>query len=76
MTRFVKIDVNHGLGMAVDQDGEVWALCGKQSKSLNAGLPPLIINGKEKSRKLQFPVKTSLMTKLGAKALDLQIGVK
>lgn len=81
ITSFVKIDVNHGLAMAIDQEGEIWALCGKQGFWLNAGLPAKQVDrkpvGLEAIQRTVFvPVRTGIMTKLQSKALDIQIGAE
>lgn len=78
MTKFVKVDVYEGLAMGIDEDGEIWALCGKQSWYLNAGLPPggKLNNSRDKTinrRNISFPIKTDFMTKRRAKALDIRI---
>jgi hypothetical protein len=68
--------VKNGLVMAIDQDGQVWALCGKQGYWLNAGLPKQIgpVSKYAEMRSIFFPVNTNIMNKLEAKAIDIQVG--
>lgn len=79
LTQFTKVDVAHGLAMAIDQSGELWILCGKQSLKLNAGLPPAPQNSndptKKQRRNIVFPIKTDILSKHKSKAIDLKIGV-
>ena len=39
LTQFYKVSAQDGVAVGIDQDGEIWVLCGRQRSSCNVGLP-------------------------------------
>ena len=68
MTEFVDISVKAGAAVAIDDCGEIWILCGEQSRLYhNLGLikPNQVISA---------PTCTNYMTKMGLKATKVRLG--
>ena len=80
MTVFTDISVNSYAAVGVDQDGEVWILCGTQRSTSNLNLPVkqkhvnTVKPVKPVDRQLCRPIQTNWMSKAGKRAIKAQVG--
>ena len=54
---------------AIDQNGQIWILCGKQNHTGELNLPHVTKNNEYFDRTIQRPIQTNWMSKRGLKAL-------
>ena len=77
MTNFIDVTVGQSSIVAIDEDGEIWILCGRQNEFSNLNLPPARTSGGESSvRDIIRPIKTNWMRKLKLRALKVTVGTK
>ena len=69
MTKFVEIVANEDYAAGIDDDGEVWILCGVQNRNGNAGLPR---QNYTDTREIKRPVKTNWMLRACRRARSLK----
>ena len=75
MTVFTDISVNNYAATAIDEEGEVWVLAGRQRSWCNLGLPPKFVpkitstGCKTAERNVERPIPMDWMRKAGKRAL-------
>ena len=75
MTTFVDVSVAAHAAVAIDEEGEIWILAGKQYYGFNLNLPPLNRERpNEPGRKVARPIKTNFMRKLNLEAINVKVG--
>ena len=75
MTNFVYVSASPSGFVAIDSDGEIWILCGRQNEMGNFNLPKVNKDGsKTYYRDIQRPIQTKWMSSLGLRAIEVKVG--
>ena len=73
LTTFVQVVSGISCVLAIDEDGEIWILCGRQNTKKNLNLPT---TKEQKYRDITRPIMTNWMRKLRLKAIRIDSGAR